>query len=87
MLNEGSSEGWIIPQRESLCAVAIVGQEMIEPIDVQGVSLLEVREGHKGRPVKLDNREEETLEGGDEGRRVSETWGSKLKEECFIEDG
>jgi hypothetical protein len=46
MLNQGSSEGWVIPQRESLCAVAIVGQEMIEPIDVQGVSLLEVREAH-----------------------------------------
>jgi hypothetical protein len=42
MLNEGGGEGWVIPQRESLSAVAIVDKEVIEPIDVQGVSLLEV---------------------------------------------
>ena len=42
VLNEGCGEGGVIPQRESLSAVAIVDQEMIEPIDVQGVSLLEV---------------------------------------------
>lgn len=42
MLNEGCGKGWVIPQREGLCAIAIVDQVVIEPIDVQGVSLLEV---------------------------------------------
>ena len=51
MLNEGCSECRVIPQREGLRAVAVVDQEVIEPIEIQGVSLLEVGEGHKGRPV------------------------------------
>lgn len=42
MLNEGGSECRVIPHREGLRAVAVVHQEVIEPIEVQGVSLLEV---------------------------------------------
>lgn len=87
MVNEGGRECRVIPQREDLRAVAVVHEEVIEPVEVQGVSLLEVGEGHEGRPVQLDDREEEALEGPDKGRGISETRRGKLKEEGIIEDG
>jgi len=64
-----------------------VYEEVVEPVEVERVSLLEVREDHVGRPVKLDQGEKKALEGRDEGGGVPETRGVELEKQGVVKDG